>query len=98
MEIKSVDPKGRQPWIFFGSIEAQAPVLWPVDDTSQLIGKDPDAGKDWGQEEKGMAEDDMVGWHHRFNGHESEQTPEDSGRQRILKCYSPWGCQESDIT
>ena len=65
-EIKPVSPKGNQPWIFIESpdAEAEAPVLWPPDVKSQLIGKDPDAGKDWGQEEKWVTEDEMVGWHH----------------------------------
>ena len=66
--------KGNQPWIFIGRTDAEALILWPPDEKSQLIGKDPDAGKDWGQEEKGAAEDEMVGWHHRLNGHECEQT------------------------
>ena len=68
-----------QPWIFTGRTDAETepPILWPPDSTSRLIGKDPDAGKDGGQEEKGMTEDEMVGWHHRLNGHEFEQTPGD---------------------
>ena len=72
-EIKSVHPKGNQPWIFTGrtDAEAEAPILWPTDTKSQLIGKDPDARKDWGQKEKGMTEDKMVGWHYRLNGHEA---------------------------
>ena len=76
-EIKPVSPKGSQPWIFTGrtDAEAEAPILWPLDVKSWLIGKDPDAGKDWGQEEKGMTEDDKIRWHHRLNGHEFEQTP-----------------------
>ena len=75
-EIKPVNPKGNQPWIFFGRTDAEAevPILWPPDVTSQLIGKDPDAGKDWGQEEKVKAEDKMFEWHHQLNGHEIEQT------------------------
>ena len=74
-EIKPVNPKGNQPWIFIGRMdaEAEAPVLWPPDSKSRLIGKDPGAGKDWGQEEKGAAEDEMVGWRHWLNGHEFEQ-------------------------
>ena len=83
-EIKPVNPKGSQPWIFIGRTDAEgeAPILWPPDDKSRLIGKDPDAGKDWGQEEKGMTEDEMVGWLHWLNGHEFEQTPGDSeGRE-----------------
>ena len=64
----------------------------------ELIGKDPDAGKDWGQEEKGMTEDEMVGWHHQHNGHEFEQTPGDGEGQGSLACCSPWVCKESDMT
>ena len=71
-EIRPVNPKGNQPWIFIGrtDAEAEALILWPPDAKSQFIGKDPDAGKDWGQEEKRAPEDEMVGWHHRFNRHE----------------------------
>ena len=73
-EIKPVNPKGNQPWIFTGRTDAEAeaetPKLWPSDGKSQLIGKDPDAGKDWRQEEKGATEDEMTGWHHQLNGHE----------------------------
>ena len=73
-EIKPVNPKGNQPWIFTGIFtEAEAPILWPPDAKSRPIGKeDPDSGKDWGQEEKGVTEDEIAGWHHRLNGHESE--------------------------
>ena len=73
-EIKPVDPKGNQSWIFIGRTDAEAetPILWPPDAENWLIGKDPDAGKDWRQEEKEMTEDEMVGWHHRLNGHEFE--------------------------
>ena len=72
--------KENQPWIFVGrtDAEAEAPILWPPDVKSHLTGKDPDAGKAWGQEEKGMTEDEMVGWHHWLNGHEFEQTPGES--------------------
>ena len=73
-------------------------VLWPPDRKSQLIGKDPDAGKDWGQEEKGTTQDEIVGWHHWLNGHELGQTPEDCEGQRGLACYGPWGHKESHIT
>ena len=73
-------------------------ILWPPDAKSQLIGKDTDAGKDWGQEEKGVAEDKMVGWHHRLNGHEFEQTLGDSEWQGSLVCCSPWGRNELDST
>ena len=73
-KIKSVNPKENQPWIFIGRTDAEAetPILWPRDAKNWLIEKDPDAGKDWGQEEKGTIEDEMVGWHHRLNGHEFE--------------------------
>ena len=78
--VKPVSPKGNQPWIFIGraDAEAEAPILWPRDAKSQFTGKDPDAGKDWRQEEKGVTEDQMVGWHHWLNGHEFEKTPGDS--------------------
>ena len=73
-ETKSVNPKGNQAWIFIGRTDAkgETPILWPRDAKSQLIRKDPDAGKDWRREEKGITEDEMVEWHHRLNGHESE--------------------------
>ena len=73
-EIQPVHPKGDQSWIFIGRTDAEAetPILWPPDAKSWLIGKDPDAGKDWMREEKGMTENEMVGWHHRLNGHEFE--------------------------
>ena len=73
-EIQPVHPKGDQSWVFIGRIdaEAEAPILWPPHVKSWLIGKDPDAGTDWGQEEKGMTEDEMAGWHHRLDGHEFE--------------------------
>ena len=75
-EIKPVNPKGNQSWIFIGRMdaEAEAPILWPLDEKSRLFGKDPDAGKDWRQKEKGMTEDEMVGWHHWVDGYEFEQT------------------------
>ena len=77
-EIKPVNPKGNQPWIFIEKTDAEEPILWPHDVKGQLIGKDPDAGKDWGQEEKGMTEDEMVGRNHWLNGHEFEQILGDS--------------------
>ena len=88
IEFKPVNPKGNQPWIFTGrtGAEAEAPVLWLPDAKNWFIGKDPDSGKDWGKEEKGTTEDEMVGWHHRLNAHEFEQTLGDSdrlGRQRV---------------
>ena len=99
-EIKPVHSKGVQPWVFFGrnDAEAEATILWPPDAESWLIGKDPDAGKDWGQEEKRETEGEMVGWHHGLDGRESEQTLEDSEGQGSLACCSPWGCKESDVT
>ena len=72
-EIKPANPKGNQPWIFIRRTNAEVPVLWSPYAKSQLIGKDPDAGKDWRQKEKGAAEDDMIGWHHQLTGHEFEQ-------------------------
>ena len=92
-EIKPVNPKGNQPWIFIGRnyAEAETPILLPPHVKSQFIGKDPDAGKNWGQEEKEETEDEMVGWHHWFSGHEFEQVPGDSAGQRSLVCCSLWG-------
>ena len=99
-EIKPVNPKGNQPWVFIRRTDAEAetPVFWPPDVKSWLIRKDPDAGKDWRQEEKGMTEDEMVGWHHQLNGHEFEQAPGDGEGQGILACYSTWGHKELDTT
>ena len=76
-EIQPVDPTWNQPWIFIGRTDAEAeiPILWPPEAKNWLIGKDPDAGKDWRQEETGMTEDEMVGWHHWLDGHEFEQAP-----------------------
>ena len=99
-QIKPVNPKGNQSWIFIGrtDAEAKAPILWPHDLKSRLLRKDPDAGKDWGQEEKGMTEDKMVGWHQWVNGHEFQQAPGNGEEQGSLKCCSPWGLKESDMT
>ena len=99
-EIKPVNPKGNQPWIFIGSTdaEAKAPILWPPDLRSWLTGKDPDAGKDWGQKEKGTAEDEMIGWDHQLKGHEFEQAPADREGKGRLACYCPRGCRESGTT
>ena len=99
-EIKPVNPKGNQPWIFTGrtNAEAEALILWPSDVKNWLTGKDPDPGKNWRQEEKGMTKDEMVGWHHRLNGHEFEQTLEDGEGQETQVCCSPWGHKESDMT
>ena len=98
--IKPIYPKENQPWIFIGrtDTEAEAPILWPPDAKSQLAEKDPDAGKDWGREEKRVTEAVMVGSHHWLNGHEFEWTPRDSERQESLVCCSPWGGKESDTT
>ena len=98
-EIKPVDPKGNQPWIFIGRIDAgaEATLLWPLDVKRRLTGKDPDAGKDWRQEE-GVAKDEMVGWHHQLNRHEFGQVPGVGDGQGGLACCSPWGHKESDIT
>ena len=98
--IEPVNSKGNQPWIFIGRADAEAetPILWPLNAKSWLSGEDPDAGKDWKQEEKGMTEDEMIGWHHQLNGHESEQTLGDGERQGSLVCCNPWGHKESDMT
>ena len=95
-EIKPVNPKGNQPWIFAGRTDAEAAILRPPDAKNRLIGKYPDAGKDWEWEEKGATEDEIAGWHHWLNGHESEQTQGDSERQGSLECCSPWGHEELD--
>ena len=92
-EIKPVNPKENQPWLFNGRTEAEAPILWLPDANSWLIRKDPDAGKERRQEEKGTTEDEMVGWHHRLNGHEFKQAPKDGERQGSLASCSPWGCR-----
>ena len=92
-EIKPVSPKGNQPWIFIGrtDAEAEAPILWPPDVKSWLLGKEPDVGKDWRQEEMGKTKDEMVGWHHPLKGHEFGQTLGDSEGQGSLACCSPCG-------
>ena len=97
-EIKPVSPKGDQPWVFIRKTdaEAEAPILWSLDAKNWLIGKEPDAGKGWGQEEKGTTEDEMIGWHHQLYGHEFEQALGDG--QESLACCSSWGCKESDMT
>ena len=97
-EIQPVHPKGDQSWVFIGrtDVEAETPMLWPPDAKCWLIWKDPDAGKDWGQEEKGTTEDEMVVWHHRLNGH--GWTPGVGDGQGVLVCCSPWDCKESDTT
>ena len=99
-EIQPVHSEEDQSWDFFGrnDAEAETPVLWPPHAKSWLIGKDCDAGRDWGQEEKGTTEDEMVGWHHWLNGHEFEQAPGVGDGQGGLVCCSPWGPIESDTT
>ena len=99
-EIKAVNPKGNQSWIFIGRTDAEAgtPILCPPNAKNWLIEKEPDTGKEWRQEEKGMTEDEMVGWHPRLNGHEFEQAPVVGEWQGSLLCCSPWGHKESDRT
>ena len=96
-EIQPVHPKGNQSWIFTGrtDTEAESPILWPPKVKSWLIWKDPDAGKDWRQEEKGTTEDEMVGWHHWLNGHEFEQALGVCDGQGSLACCSPWNHKDS---
>ena len=95
-EIKQVNPKGNQSWVFIEKtdVEAEVPILWPLDTKSWLICKDLDAGKDCGHEEMGMTEDEMVGWHHQIYGYEFEQTLEDSEGQGNLVGCKPWGHKE----
>ena len=99
-EIKPGSPKGNQSWIFIGRTDAEAEtsLLWPPDAKNGLNGKDPDAGNDWRQEEKGMTEDEMVRWHHWLNGREFEQALGVGDGQGSLACCSPWGCKKSDKT
>ena len=99
-EIQPFHPKGDQAWVFIGrtDVEAETPVFWPPHAKSWLIAKDPDVGKDWGQEEKGMTEDERAGWHHRLNGHEFGWTPGVGNGQGSLACCSSWGRKELDMT
>ena len=97
-KIKLVNPKENQSWIFIGRTDTDAPILWPPDAKNWLTGKDPDAGKDSRWEEKGMTKDEMVGWHHRLNGHGFGWTPGAGDGQGGLACCSPWGCKELDMT
>ena len=92
--LKEINPE----YSLESDAEAETPILWPPDAKNWLTGKDPDAGKDWRQEEKGMTEDKMVGWYHRLDGHGFEQAPGDGGGQGSLVCCHPWGCKESDTT
>ena len=97
-KIQPVHPKGDQSWVFTGRTNAKAetPILWPPDAKSWLIGKDTDAQKDWGQEEKGTTEDETAGWHHWLDGRESEWTPGVGDGQGGLACCDSWGRKESD--
>ena len=97
-EIQPFHPKGNQSWVFIGRTDAEAetPIIWPPDAKSWLIGKHPDAGNDWGWEAKQTTEDEMVGWHHRLNGHGFESTP--GVGQGGLACCGPWGHKELDMT
>ena len=99
-EIQQVHPKGNQSWVFIGrtDVEAETPVLWPPDAKSWLIGKDPDAGKDWGQEEKQTTEDEVIGWHHWLNGHGFDWSPGVGDGQEGLMCYISQGHKESNTT
>ena len=99
-EVQPVNPKGNQSLIFIGRTDAEAetPMLWPPDGKEWLIGKDPHAGIDWREEEKGRTEDEIVGCHHQLNRQEFEQAPGDGEGQGNLACWSPWGCKESDMT
>ena len=99
-EIQPVHPKGDQSWVFIGRIHAKAetPILWPPELKNWLIGKDPDAGKDWRQEEKRMTEDEMVAWHHWLDGHVFEQAPWVGEGQGSMVWCSPWGHKESAAT
>ena len=99
-EIQPVHPKEDQSWVFFGRTDAKAetPVLWLPHGKSWLIGQDSDAGREWGQEEKGMTEDEMAGWHHWLDGHEFEWTPGDGDGQGGLAWYNSCGHKESDTT
>ena len=99
-EIQPVHPKGSQSWVLVGRTDAQSetPILWSLDVKNWLIGRDPDAGKDWRQEEKGMTEDEMAGWHHQLDGYGFEQAPRFGDGQGSLVCCSPWVCKELDMT
>ena len=99
-EIQPVHSKGNQPWVFFGRNDAKAetPVLWQPHAKSWLIGKDSDAGRDWGQEEKVTTEDEIAGWHHPLDGRESEWSPGVGDGQGGLACCDSWGRKESDMT
>ena len=97
-KIKPVNPKGNQSWIFIGRTDAEAPTLWPSDVKNGLIGKDPEAGQDWRRQEKRTTKDEMVGWHHRLDGHEFEQALGVGDGQGSLECCTPRGRKELDMT
>ena len=99
-KIQPVYSKGNQPRIFSErtDVEAETPIVWQPVAKNQLIRKDPESGKDWRKEEKGMTEDEMIGWHHWLNGHEFEQALGDSEGKGSLACCSSWGCKKSDMT
>ena len=99
-EIQPVHPKGDQSWVFIGRTDAKAetPLLWPPHAKSWFIGKESDAGRDWGQEEKGTTEDEMAGWYHQLNGREFGWTPGVGDGQGGLACCNSWGHKESDTT
>ena len=99
-QVKPVDPKRNQLWIFIRRTDAEieAPKIWLPDVKSRFIGKEPDAGEGWGLEEKWVTEDEMVGWHHQHNGHKSEQSPGDNGGQESLVCCSRRGHKQSDMS
>ena len=97
-EIKPVNPKGDQPWIFIGRADAKAAILWPPDAKGRLIGKDANVGKDWWWEEKGKTENELVGWPHWLSGHEFEWTLGVGDGLGGLACCSPWRCKETDMT
>ena len=98
-EIQLVHPRGDQSWVFIGKtdVEADTPIFWPLSVKSWLV-KDPEAGKDWRQEDKWTTEEEMVGWHHWLNGHEFESTPGIGDGQGGLACCNSWGRKESDMT
>ena len=99
-ELKPINPKGDQSWVLFGrtDVEVETPICWPPDAKNWLIGKDPDAEEDMMQEEKGITQNAMVGWHQRLDGHETEQAPGVGDGQGSVACCNPWGHKESDTT
>ena len=100
LDCKEIQPKGNQSWVFTGrtDVEAETPILWLLDAKSTLTGKDPDTGKEWGWEENGTTEDEMVGWHHWLNGHGFGWIPGGGDGQGGLMCCGSWGHKQLDIT